>query len=1234
MKAMDDAKKSMLISRVNSTLAGLKSIDHHHMFKAAEAEGKGKFVDMALGPLEAFFVGLDGMIGLPKAKVLETMRQEHNSPETFKAHNQGMSIETSPVVEWERVLPDINGPLSNKDFYGAVMCDDFMQHKLTKAAGLTKPEVLALRLYTGPLYVKYNTKLRDLLKRFYELQEQDQMSQDEAMIKARQESGDRFVTTIHAIASALIKLAKVSPLPPGGKVYRGLSGMNVPDCFRRPDKYGCRGGVEFGFMSTSMSKEQAMVYMDADEGMPTLFEVRTGQVDRGARLNWVSQFPREEEVLLPPLCNLEVEGDARYEMTPMGMVMVWPLRLNVNLKGLTVEELQERRKTLHVAMFDNLISEIQLDFHVVDCAESYKEAVLNQCREVLHKHKERPSQEYNEDSTYKDALEEALNIKSLAPRKMAIICQRRAFDCDEKDFRRILHAPLADIGQDGKYYKLLSGFSDFPWEAIFERAAATRVVDIPASMNPHQISLALECVCKNLESVEIVKYGTAVMRDLRHLKFGESNAIELCNLGATFGTDGAKFAASLLAARSSITSLRLSGSTLGRPGGSLLAPAIRMAASLTLLDLSNTSAIFGPLGASELFVAMKATTNLNSLSLSNNHLGLLGVRALAEAIRKSSHALVSLDLSNCSIGSKAEEVLCSALATMHKLQAIKLVGNVVMHKGCLKLAKTLAGIHSLTSINGLRLAQGATSWYDVRLARLPVADVFLVEALVQLNTQLTSLNGLAPPAGGGVWDVASQLDGWWANVSVVVPFLKRQLSHFPAGKLQVKLANRVVLSSNAAELLAAISEEGRVRAKKAAQEKYKTEQLTTAHMLGAARQGHAEGVMLLKAAGLETAAEEWRACLHFAAEEGQQEVAKAIMAVGGEELVRITDGESKTCLHMAASKGHTKFAAAVLAVGGAALAKMQDKDGWTCLHLAAYSGYLDFAEAVLAVGGTDLVKIQSKDGWTCLHLALQREHKELSELFILVGGEELVKIQDKDGKTCLHYAAYRGRKDVVEAVMEGGATELVKIQDKDGKTCLHYAAYRGRKDVADAFLLVGGADLVKIQDKDGKTCLHLAFVIGGLGVNWNQYKDFAEAVVAVGGEDLVKIKDKEGKSCLEWAEEKGRSDLREMIERVLARTASSRANAGGSQLRRAASGRGAAIREPLLSMRERESVLGPDQLDRTRSAATFSGGALGAAGELGPKGHWFAGPPARSSSQGPAATAQAPLNQSPNRTPR
>ena len=62
---------------------------------------------------------------------------------------------------------------------------------------------------------------------------------------------------------------------------------------------------------------------------PTLFEIQLGQVDRGATLSWISQFPGEEEVLLlPPLSNLEVVG----EPFTMGTVRVVKLRVNVNLK--------------------------------------------------------------------------------------------------------------------------------------------------------------------------------------------------------------------------------------------------------------------------------------------------------------------------------------------------------------------------------------------------------------------------------------------------------------------------------------------------------------------------------------------------------------------------------------------------------------------------------------------------------------------------------------------------------------------------------------------------------------------------------------------------------------------------------------------------------------------------------------------------------------------------------------
>jgi len=49
-------------------------------------------------------------------------------------------------------------------------------------------------------------------------------------------------------------------------VYRGMSGVVLPEAFRVLDEYGCRGGVELGFMSTSTSKEQALKYIDMDTG--------------------------------------------------------------------------------------------------------------------------------------------------------------------------------------------------------------------------------------------------------------------------------------------------------------------------------------------------------------------------------------------------------------------------------------------------------------------------------------------------------------------------------------------------------------------------------------------------------------------------------------------------------------------------------------------------------------------------------------------------------------------------------------------------------------------------------------------------------------------------------------------------------------------------------------------------------------------------------------------------------
>lgn len=85
-------------------------------------------------------------------------------------------------------------------------------------------------------------------------------------------------------------------LPASGCGYRGMSGLKVPSCFLIPDQYGCRAAVEGSFLSTSGDKEQAMGYIDHAKGMPQLFVMRFGSINRGADISWLSYFPGEKEV--------------------------------------------------------------------------------------------------------------------------------------------------------------------------------------------------------------------------------------------------------------------------------------------------------------------------------------------------------------------------------------------------------------------------------------------------------------------------------------------------------------------------------------------------------------------------------------------------------------------------------------------------------------------------------------------------------------------------------------------------------------------------------------------------------------------------------------------------------------------------------------------------------------------------------------------------------------------------
>ena len=166
----------------------------------------GKAFKAKFGKLEQFYKGLDWHLGLPNPNVMRAMQDEHtkkaDSLVVFSTHNYGLTS-TTPAVEWEFVV----NPQDAKEYPGKLRQSKplarFLSHEMVAKANLTEPEVVAMRLYTGPMYQKYNASLRGF------------PSWDVEELR-----GNRYVTTIHAIVSGVVKLSRVWHMPELRKLYR------------------------------------------------------------------------------------------------------------------------------------------------------------------------------------------------------------------------------------------------------------------------------------------------------------------------------------------------------------------------------------------------------------------------------------------------------------------------------------------------------------------------------------------------------------------------------------------------------------------------------------------------------------------------------------------------------------------------------------------------------------------------------------------------------------------------------------------------------------------------------------------------------------------------------------------------------------------------------------------------------------------------------------------------------
>ena len=315
---------------------------------------RGKF-----GSDELFASGIDGVVGPMDAQYVRAMFNEHNlatnAEAEFTAWNAGHVIKTNAKREWLFVVGaqgvnqdswTLDPALSEPEVAEGMMVDGRNAKRLAqvldtpevKKAGLSAAEAVAIRLYTGPLYVLYNAVLRGLVA-----------------------PGDNlFPATIHLICSGVRKLSRVTKVPEGLTVYRGNGGMALPPSFLEKDAQGFAGGVECALMSTTPNRSVALGYSGLAKGkeLPTLFEITVGKTSIGANIGALSQFEAEEEYLYAPLTHMQLLGTPRLERDADGRELsVLQMQLTANQKTKTVEQAER----LRLGFLEQLVSTLVWD---------------------------------------------------------------------------------------------------------------------------------------------------------------------------------------------------------------------------------------------------------------------------------------------------------------------------------------------------------------------------------------------------------------------------------------------------------------------------------------------------------------------------------------------------------------------------------------------------------------------------------------------------------------------------------------------------------------------------------------------------------------------------------------------------------------------------------------------------------------------------------------------------------
>ena len=351
--------------------------------------------------------GVTGRVGEPHADIAEGMRKEHmcsrdaNIPFTTSNYN----LTTTPSKEWKLVVNGGAG-LEKGDVRVLRPLAYYAQLESVKRAGLTPFEIIAIILYTGPMFQIYNGMLRG----FGHCGVVEAGVAPVTVQERCERAQNTYTSVIHCLVSGVKKLQQT-----GGRMrgwlYRGLAGGQLPASFH------WKGFAEWAFMSTTKSLKVAIEYSGASDGHgATVLRVEASDVDGAASVKEFSQYPGEEEYLWGVLSYVQyLEGRDEMCSTPHGMVTMLTVKVNSNGQARTVEQLIGRRKDLHMATVHHNRIDLQRAIEERgNVTEELTESILRQYATLEEQHRALEAGIYNEDLQYRALVNQLLDVMAFA----------------------------------------------------------------------------------------------------------------------------------------------------------------------------------------------------------------------------------------------------------------------------------------------------------------------------------------------------------------------------------------------------------------------------------------------------------------------------------------------------------------------------------------------------------------------------------------------------------------------------------------------------------------------------------------------------------------------------------------------------------------------------------------------------------------------------------------------------